>query len=343
LINYGLRELWDDREFTYHTWHPGQAGADNYLGPHDGRHMSTTSIEALTSGRVSPLAENEAIHLLRTGAAHDADEVLAKLIPSDAGREWDLKYIEANASHVRFANYKVPLGVFKGFRIMSEFGRVIAYPVTERRHEIEGRVQTAAFEGISEDEVKEKIVKARPARLAFVDCVTAWYVFPFCVLGFLLRRCRSLPLSLPQQVKSLFGVMAAPFIFIAVLLFAPAPLIGKLRRLRRDSISEAKGFDHIAATLNNLIRWGSLKEGEGVPVVLTDRRRLMYFLLLLRLLRLAPRIIIRRVSDVEKVRDVLTDLESRKWSGQLLVPAELFNHFHAAISPMAAAERLVVV
>ena len=42
LLNSGRRERWHESEFMYHTWHPGQAGVDNYLGPHDGRHVSTT-------------------------------------------------------------------------------------------------------------------------------------------------------------------------------------------------------------------------------------------------------------------------------------------------------------
>ena len=64
LVNHGRRELWHDSEFMYHTWHPGQAGVDNYLGPHDGRHVSSTSLAALTARRVRPLLENPALKLL---------------------------------------------------------------------------------------------------------------------------------------------------------------------------------------------------------------------------------------------------------------------------------------
>jgi len=61
LINLGKREVWHQHEFLYHTWHPGQAGVDNYLGPHDGRHISTTSLEALHSRRIFPNVMNAAI------------------------------------------------------------------------------------------------------------------------------------------------------------------------------------------------------------------------------------------------------------------------------------------
>lgn len=78
LVNLGRHETWSDTEFTYHTWHPGQAGEDNYLGPHDGRHMSSTSLQALTTGRVMPLDENPAIAAVRQGrlAPHDALSLL---------------------------------------------------------------------------------------------------------------------------------------------------------------------------------------------------------------------------------------------------------------------------
>lgn len=65
LVNSGHREIWHQAEFMYHTWHPGQAGEDNYLGPHDGRHVSTTALDALIRERVHPLLENAAIRQLR--------------------------------------------------------------------------------------------------------------------------------------------------------------------------------------------------------------------------------------------------------------------------------------
>lgn len=71
LVNLGCREIWHLAEFMCHTWHPGQDGKDNYLGPHDGRHVSTTALDALASGRVMPLVENETIRDLRLGGGGD--------------------------------------------------------------------------------------------------------------------------------------------------------------------------------------------------------------------------------------------------------------------------------
>lgn len=77
LINKGLKEKWHENEFMYHTWHPGQAGIDNYIGHHDGRYMSTTALEALVSRRLFPHIENQAIRCLRTRTDND---LLEKLI-----------------------------------------------------------------------------------------------------------------------------------------------------------------------------------------------------------------------------------------------------------------------
>jgi len=340
LINYGLREVWDTKEFTYHTWHP--VDGDNYVGPHDGRHMSTMALEALASGRIAPLSENEAIHPLRTGAAHSSTEVLDKLIPINVKRDWDLKNIEANGTHLRFKSYKTPLGAYKGFRIVSESGRVLAYPMVEPRSQLENGAQNPVFEGATEDVVKAKITKATPTTLAIIDRVTPWYVFPFCALSSFYGLSQRLPFPLPRPAKALLGLIVIPFAFFALVGFAPMQLIDKLRRMKRDSISTAEGLGHIAAIITNRMKWGISNVGNELPVVLTDRRMAIYFFRLLQFFSLMPRIMIRRVVDVDTVQSVLSDLDGQGWSGQLLVPAELFSRFNAFIRPAAAAQHLIV-
>jgi hypothetical protein len=89
LMNAGRRLLWETNEYLYHTWHPGSDGIDNYLGPHDGKNMSTTAFQALCSGRIPPQVENEAIRRLRTDsrASENESHLLESLI--------DPKYVEA--------------------------------------------------------------------------------------------------------------------------------------------------------------------------------------------------------------------------------------------------------
>jgi len=343
LSNYGRRECWDHNEFTYHTWHPGQAGADNYLGPHDGQHMSTTALETLTSGRIAPLSENIAIGLLRVGAVNNPDEALEKLIPADAAREWDLEYVKVNASHLRFSNYKVPLGGYMGFRLTSELGRVFAYPVSERGGELKHELQTPAFEGTTEQEVKAKIDKGTSKGVALARRVAAWYILPILALEKLYNGSQRLPVPLSRRAKALLGFIAAPFAFIILAVLTPAPLIGRLRRLRRISKKTAEELAQLSVVLNNMLRWGAPNDGDELPTILINGRRTSLFLRLLQLLKLAPPIMICRVVDADTLRAALSDLEQQNWSGQLVIPAELFSNFHAIISPASATLHLVVV
>ena len=67
LVNFGLREIWSDMIFIYHTWHLGTDGIDNFLGPHDGKNMSSTALEIISSKRIFPLTINKVIKDLMEG------------------------------------------------------------------------------------------------------------------------------------------------------------------------------------------------------------------------------------------------------------------------------------
>src|ERR1700682_1785929 len=91
LMNSGRRLVWETEEYMYHTWHPGSDGIDNYLGPHDGKNMSTTAFQAMCTGRVPPWVENRAIRRLRTGQATSGaeTELMDVLIDPEYRRAFD--------------------------------------------------------------------------------------------------------------------------------------------------------------------------------------------------------------------------------------------------------------
>ncbi len=97
LRNLGRREIWHGSEWLYHVWHPGQAGDGNYLGPHDGRHMSTTALDTLATGRVMPLVENPGIRALREAKAGGLvwAPPLAQAIAGGELEGWKLERIDA--------------------------------------------------------------------------------------------------------------------------------------------------------------------------------------------------------------------------------------------------------
>lgn len=120
LTNAGYREYWSEDEFSYHTWHPGQAGEGNYLGPHDGRHMSSTSLLALASGRVLPLKENASIRSLRMGEAADEYVLLSRLIDPLACDRWCKSRLTELARTREATDRKSQIGTYRGARLYQD-------------------------------------------------------------------------------------------------------------------------------------------------------------------------------------------------------------------------------
>jgi hypothetical protein len=86
LVNLGRKELWHENEWTYHLWHPGQVGAQNYFGPHDGFHLSATALATRQSRRILPLVENPAIATQR--CSRQAGDWCAEIASALAGRDF---------------------------------------------------------------------------------------------------------------------------------------------------------------------------------------------------------------------------------------------------------------
>jgi hypothetical protein len=131
LVNLGRREVWHQSHFIYHTWHPGTDGHRNYIGPNDGRGMSTTALDIRKSGRVEPLRENKAIRLQRTGTKLGRDEVAQALVDPAYERVWNEKEL---ANSDTFALFAVPqdapklIGEFGSCNVVRFGGKIWAVP-----------------------------------------------------------------------------------------------------------------------------------------------------------------------------------------------------------------------
>lgn len=102
LVNFGRREVWHDTHYIYHTWHPGSDGDFNYIGPSDGRNMSSTALAVRDDGRVMPLKENAAIRLERTGVEPDRNRRLQKLIDPDYLKIWTKEAVATSPNFTLF-------------------------------------------------------------------------------------------------------------------------------------------------------------------------------------------------------------------------------------------------
>ncbi|MDP3789639.1 MAG: glycosyltransferase family A protein [Candidatus Omnitrophota bacterium] len=101
LINAGKKEIWHEKEFLYHTWHPGADGFDNHsFGPHDGRNVSGTALDTRRSGRVMPLVENTAIREMRLNRGGISyAPLLSQIIPELELGKWRLGRAEEGKKH----------------------------------------------------------------------------------------------------------------------------------------------------------------------------------------------------------------------------------------------------
>jgi hypothetical protein len=104
LVNAGKKEVWHQKEFLYHTWHPGTDGHSNYLGPHDGRNMSTTALDILKTGRVMPLIENEAIRKMRTLNMKFSLESFSCLINKEYIDQWKISRLKRINNRIKNSN-----------------------------------------------------------------------------------------------------------------------------------------------------------------------------------------------------------------------------------------------
>ncbi len=117
LVNSGRKEVWHPSEFLYHVWHPGQAGENNYLGPHDGKHMSTTALGARRTGRTLPLVENPAIkHLRLNGGSNSDPSLLGQFFSPERLKGWSVEQLKKK-KRLLWRQWLSPTGVFRQRRL----------------------------------------------------------------------------------------------------------------------------------------------------------------------------------------------------------------------------------
>ncbi len=105
LVNAGKKEIWHQNEFIYHVWHHGTDGKDNYLGPHDGKNMSTTALNIIKTGRIMPLVENAAIKALRLNRSYVIanEELIISAVNQRDVNEWTVERLKDRKKKEEYA------------------------------------------------------------------------------------------------------------------------------------------------------------------------------------------------------------------------------------------------
>jgi len=165
LVNYGKREYWHPKELLYHVWHPGQAGDGNFVGPHDGKHMSSTALEARDLGRIKPLVENEAIRSLRIHEDLNEEQLLNNLLDPFYLEEWTEEALAKGSSLYLWYTAEV-LREMDGYNIVRHAKKYYGLPCRLGAVDLnkeEDRKNPLILKGESEADIVALIEEAGPS------------------------------------------------------------------------------------------------------------------------------------------------------------------------------------
>lgn len=351
LLNRGFKEVWHENEFLYHTWHPGQDGADSYQGPHDGRQMSRTALEALITKRVHPLVENRAIRLLRTGEKLTPESIEDHLIDERYFGDWDRSRAAVRQANVRDGVEKIFTDLYRGFKITNDDGRYYAWRLMDAGYrKAGGDGSQVILESKSVEEIIQKIDESYPSFLRLSEQVNAAYsslslviwavVMP--VIG-TLRSLRkrfgrrphgSQPPAPPsgESRRSLFRALQRVWQQYRV-----GWLAAKEHRAYMD-----RWANHLIANLFFADRGAVLGDSADPPLLLTTSLFIQLYLKALMAFRILPVLRIKRLNNSAKIKqyfDTLTDGGAPK---RLMVARNIYTGYYGLIQARPNLKELLV-
>jgi len=345
LLNKGFKEVWDETEYLYHTWHPGQAGVDNYQGPHDGRQMSSSALESMITGRVYPSVENEVIRLFRNGQTLSGVSIEEQLIDKQCLTAWDRSMIAAQQKNLRPNWAKPKTDIYRGFRIIEDHGRFYVRPLLEM-----GSTQPAddssdlTLESSSIDEVVRKIDEVYPAVLRFSEQVN----------------------RLSSRLSLLIWAMAVPLIGVVKMIIVqagrdreagghrihgPASGVSSLNGLRRSWEKYRVGLlavkhyrAYVDHGVNNLItNLYFAKPGMLLALVLTTSLYVQISLTTLSALRIVPCLKVKRVKNKAEIQQYFNQLSPGDYQQVLIVARDLYTKYYGLFQDCRHLKQVIVV
>jgi hypothetical protein len=342
LLNNGFQEVWDETEYLYHTWHPGQAGVDNYQGPHDGRQMSSTALEALITGRIYPLVENETMRLIRNGDALSAVSPEEHLIDKRFLTAWDRSMI-AQQKNLRTNGPKPNTDIYRGFRIIEDHGTVYVRPLLAMGStQLADDTSKLILESSSVEELLQKIDEVYPTVLRFSEQVNRLY----------------------SRVSLLIWAMAVPLIGVVRMIFVRVgerenagerianrislPWCSRMTRLWEKYRVRWLSNKHYRAFMdrwvNDLIANLYFAEpGMRPPSVLTTSLYVQIYLKSLLLVRLLPPIEVRRLKNRAKIQQYFDLLSCGDYPQTIIVARNIYTNYYGLIKACDHLKQVLVL
>ncbi len=343
LINIGKKEIWHQQEFLYHTWHPGQAGADNYMGPHDGKHMSTTAMEAITSKRVQPLLENPVIKEIREGKSLSLEEKLASLIRPEFLELWDTERLDEMASHNKWTDHSLQIGQYNGLRISVEIDRFIARPI--EGIDLQDRMKGPSKEYLESSDINDlfsQIDNLHPPELIRViveaskrDKTQFFYQW---AKGFV----RNILAHGYRAIK--FHDTMSTSAFVKVFANIPRKIFHCQRDIR-DAINWTRGAH---GSLVSAIYYQRSKERnneheEGIPLILVHKNISFDFLNTVKKEKIIPDFELEFVKDMVMLKNVLRRIMAEKERRSIIVSSDAYTQFQSVFIETGAPQNMFIV
>ena len=343
LLNRGLEEVWHETEYLYHTWHPGQAGVDNYQGPHDGRQMSSTALEALITGRVRPLVENNAIGFIRKGLPSSEVSIEEQLVDRGIFTAWDRSRIAAQHRDVRAA--QAITDIHRGFKISKTDENFHAYTLLDKANS--KSIEVAAGRTLDSKSVEDLLQKIDDQ-------------YPWCLR--LTERIN----NLSSRLWLIMWALAVPLLGIVKLIFRRAGRgenaaarissgqrglgVNRLSRLWRSWEKYRISWLAIKHYRTYMDRWANnlianlyfAESGMFLPVVLTTSFFTQIYLTGLSVIGILPRLKIKRLKKKAKIQLYLEQLSRGDYPETLIVARDIYTNYYGLIKGCSHSMQIVV-
>ena len=306
LLNHGVREVWSEDEFTYHTWHPGQAGEGGYLGPHDGRHMSTTALQALVCGRVLPLVENAAVRSWRYGDTFSEEELLPRLIRPEAVTKWRRENMDNLYQNICPVDMRSCIASYRGAMIYQN-GREFSVQWTCMDNREGDKLSARTFHSLSE--TRAAIDAALPRAMKLRLKVFGLLAWPIRATAFI-RNGLQLVLKKPSLLlRSLSKTTNHIF-----------------RGLKEQELFSSNICDLIAMLLQ-VTGLDANKSGGPRPLLVVLSRCDAFVLRFMVVIRLLPAAHVLLVQDTETTHRYFADRGRHK--GRVFIQSSVYLRFHS--------------
>ncbi|MCX7917803.1 MAG: glycosyltransferase family 2 protein [bacterium] len=258
LKNYGLKEIWSKEEFLYHTWHPGESGSFDYMGPHDGLNMSTTALNTLITKRIYPLEENMGIKYLREKKNIDKETLLKMVLSDKRFGNWTIECLKSK-------NFEIPF--FKKLRVFFIiFTEIITIKQLTKILKI--IKETMTLQELKKKKGKFLIVKIGKLILYIYGCIY-WQIIFQVKRQCKVRNCFYIFYHhiIPQNIKNIYFIGKDKYTFLIIYLgrkFNVKMEKLTLDRLARIKMQEKEKFKIIISCFKDKEKYYKLLKSAGV-------------------------------------------------------------------------------